>query len=440
MPVPTVLFQLSGSIAAYKACHVISRLVQDGCTVQTVATPAALRFVGVATLEGLTGRPVATEVFSPGAHMDHIHLIRRADLVVLCPASANTINKLAAGIGDDLVSTLFLAHDFDKPYVVVPAMNVAMYRHPATVRSLAQLRAWGVDVLEPGSGLLACGEVGAGRLLEPDEILGELRRRLPLGHDAAVVAGLSSASAPAAGGLRVLVTSGGTTVPIDGVRSISNTSSGSTGAAVASAFAAAGHSVTLLHAATAVLPSEGGRASEGWAREAPAASPPMELEPYVTFADLEAALRRRLATDRYDAVIHLAAVSDYDVDHLEVDGRRVEVDPAGKLGSAAAVSVHLRPNPKLLSRLKAFAAPSGREPFVVGFKLTNGATPGERAAAVATVATNTDAVVHNDLTEISDGRHGATLYRDGRIVAHAATKDDLAARLIELVADAAVLH
>jgi len=426
MPAPTVLFQLSGSIAAYKACHVISRLVQDGCVVQTVATPAALRFVGAATLEGLTGRPVATEVFASGSHMDHIHLIRRADLVVLCPATANTINKLAAGVGDDLVSTLFLAHDFDKPYVVVPAMNVAMYRHPATVRSLSQLRAWGVDVLEPGSGSLACGEVGEGRLLEPDEILAELRRRLPLGATPAPTAG----PAPPGQGVRVLVTSGGTTVPIDGVRAIGNTSTGSTGAALASAFAAAGHSVTLLHSATAVLPSE------GWVRESPSPNPRIELVDYLTFADLEAALRRLLAVGRYDAVIHLAAVSDYDVDHLEVDGRRIEVDPAGKLASGGAVSVHLRPTPKLLAQLKSYAEPSGHEPFVVGFKLTNGATPDERAAAVAAVTPNTDAVVHNDLTEIGAGRHGATIYRDGRTVARCATKDELAARLIELVATA----
>ena len=130
---PEVLFQLSGSIAAYKACHVVSRLVQAGCAVQTVATRSALEFVGPATLEGLTGRSVATDTFAPGSLMDHIHLVRRADLIVLCPATANTINRLAAGIADDLIGTMFLAFDFGVPYVIVPAMNAAMYEHPATV-------------------------------------------------------------------------------------------------------------------------------------------------------------------------------------------------------------------------------------------------------------------------------------------------------------------
>src|SRR5918995_607457 len=159
---PRVLFQLSGSIAAYKACHVVSRLAQAGCDVQTVATDGALQFVGRATLEGLTGRAVATDTFEAGSQMDHIHLVRWADVIVLCPATANTINRLAAGIADDLVGTMFLAHDFTKPYVVVPAMNAAMYAHPATAASLDRLRGWGVEILEPDAGSLACGEIGPG--------------------------------------------------------------------------------------------------------------------------------------------------------------------------------------------------------------------------------------------------------------------------------------
>src|SRR5688572_23473467 len=168
---PHVLFQLSGSIAAYKACQVVSRLTQAGCEVQTVATDGALQFVGPATLEGLTGRPVASDTFAAGTHMDHIHLVRWADLIVLCPATANTINRLAAGIADDLVGTMFLAHDFTKPYLVVPAMNAAMYDHPATSAALDRLRQWGVEVLEPGAGSLACGEIGPGRLAEPEAVL-----------------------------------------------------------------------------------------------------------------------------------------------------------------------------------------------------------------------------------------------------------------------------
>ncbi|HET9546923.1 MAG TPA: flavoprotein, partial [Desertimonas sp.] len=175
---PEVLFQLSGSIAAYKACHVVSRLVQAGCAVQTVATRAALEFVGPATLEGLTGRAVAADTFAAGSHMDHIHLVRRADLIVLCPATANTINRLAAGIADDLIGTMFLAFDFRVPYIVVPAMNAAMYEHPATAAALDRLTGWGVEVIQPSAGALACGEIGPGRLAEPDDIVANLLGRL----------------------------------------------------------------------------------------------------------------------------------------------------------------------------------------------------------------------------------------------------------------------
>ena len=140
------------------------------------ATRAALEFVGPATLEGLTGRPVATDTFASGSMMDHIHLVRRADLVVLCPATANTINRLAAGIADDLIGTMFLAFDFRVPYVVVPAMNAAMYEHPATTVALDRLRGWGVEFIDPSSGSLACGEIGPGRLAEPDDIVEELLR------------------------------------------------------------------------------------------------------------------------------------------------------------------------------------------------------------------------------------------------------------------------
>src|SRR3954464_8269644 len=124
---PNVLFLLSGSIACYKACTVISRLTQAGVTVQTVATPAALRFIGAATLEGLSGRPVFSDLWEPGRALDHIELARAADIALLCPATANTINRLAGGLADDPVGTLFLAWELhDKPWWVAPAMNGRM--------------------------------------------------------------------------------------------------------------------------------------------------------------------------------------------------------------------------------------------------------------------------------------------------------------------------
>jgi phosphopantothenoylcysteine decarboxylase/phosphopantothenate--cysteine ligase len=402
---PHVLFQLSGSIAAYKACHVVSRLTQAGCDVQTVATDGALRFVGPATLEGLTGRAVATDTFEAGSQMDHIHLVRWADVIVLCPATANTINRLAAGIADDLVGTMFLAHDFTKPYVVVPAMNAAMYTHPTTTASLDRLRGWGVEILEPDAGSLACGEIGPGRLTEPDVILARV---------------LDLVATPAAPKrtLRVLVTAGGTKAPIDGVRAITNTSTGSTGAAIADHLAGRGHDVTLLHAANAVLPR----------------SDAVSRRSFVTFGDLESLLRTTLSDERYDAVIHLAAVSDYDVDHVVVDGEARAADPAGKLDSAGSMAIHLRKNPKLLSQLKQLAGSD--DVVVVGFKLTNGATADERTAAIKAVSPGTDLVVHNDVSEMTAERHPATIYRGEVVLATTDDNASLAAALERALLDA----
>ena len=384
---PEVLFQLSGSIAAYKACHVVSRLVQSGCGVQTAATRAALEFVGPATLEGLTGRPVATDTFTSGSMMDHIHLVRRADLVVLCPATANTINRLAAGIAEDLIGTMFLAFDFRVPYVVVPAMNAAMYEHPATKVALDRLRGWGVEFIEPSSGSLACGEIGAGRLAEPDDIVADLLRHLA--QSPATPAGDRARS-----GHRVLITAGGTKVPIDGVRAITNTSSGRTGAELATRFSRAGHDITLLRATDAAMPDM--------------TSGSISLCQFTTFDELHDALAASLSSGRFDAVIHLAAVSDYDVDHVVVDGSTVTVDTTGKLDSGDVMEIHLKRNPKLLAMLKQLG---GDDLVVVGFKLTNGATPAQRLESVRGIADGTDLVVHNDVTEIDGDRHQATIYR-----------------------------
>ena len=175
-----VLFLLTGSISCYKACTVVSRLAQAGVTVQTVATPAALQFVGRATLEGLSRRPVFTDVFEPGRALDHIELARAADLALVCPATANTINRLAAGLADDPVGALFLAWELKtKPWWIVPAMNAHMWQHPATAASLATLRSWGVTVLDPAEGPHACGEAGPGRLLEPEDIAARVLAALP---------------------------------------------------------------------------------------------------------------------------------------------------------------------------------------------------------------------------------------------------------------------
>jgi len=173
-----IVFVLTGSIAAFKACEVISRLVQDGHRVRTIATESALRFIGPATLEGLTGEPVATDLFATGAALDHITLTRWADLVIVCPATAHTLNRFAAGLADDLTAALFLAHDRSKPFLVAPAMNPAMWSHPATIAAVKKLGEWGVQVLPVAAGRTACGEFGDGRMVEPAVIIATIEAAL----------------------------------------------------------------------------------------------------------------------------------------------------------------------------------------------------------------------------------------------------------------------
>jgi phosphopantothenoylcysteine decarboxylase len=172
---PRVLFLLTGSIACYKACELLSRLVKRGWAVQTVASAGALRFVGEATLEGLTGRPPFTDLYRTGQVMDHIHLARWADVAVLCPATANSLNRLAAGLADDAIGALYLAWEVAaKPWLIAPAMNATMWDHPATRASRQALAAHGARLLPVGDGPLACGESGEGRLLEVADIESEL--------------------------------------------------------------------------------------------------------------------------------------------------------------------------------------------------------------------------------------------------------------------------
>lgn len=178
MSKPKILLQVTGSIAAFKAAGLASMLVDEGCDLQCVLSEGARRFIGEATFEGLTGRPVLGDVFERGRAHDHIRLADWADLLLLYPASANHINRLRHGLADDLIGCLFLANNFAKPYWVAPAMNSDMLEHPATQESLAVLAGWGARILPTGRGRLACGEVGYGRLLEPDVVAGLIREEL----------------------------------------------------------------------------------------------------------------------------------------------------------------------------------------------------------------------------------------------------------------------
>ena len=173
-----ILLQVTGSIAAFKAASLASMLVDGGFEVQCVMSEGARHFIGESTLEGLTGKPVLGDVFERGRAHDHIRLAEWADLLLLYPTSANHITRLRAGLADDLIGCLFLANNFRSPYWIAPAMNSHMLEHPAVEEALSCLEGWGCRILPTGEGRLACGDVGYGRLLEPERMAALIREAL----------------------------------------------------------------------------------------------------------------------------------------------------------------------------------------------------------------------------------------------------------------------
>jgi phosphopantothenoylcysteine decarboxylase/phosphopantothenate--cysteine ligase len=305
----------------------------------------------------------------------------------VCPATAHVIARFAAGLADDAVTTLWqAAWGRGAPLVVVPAMNTRMWDYPATRRNMEQLERWGVEVLPPAQGPLACGEHGAGRMPEPEEILERIDTLL---------------GTPRKSRGRILVTGGGTREPIDAVRYIGNHSTGGTAAAMSDAFTALGFEVHWLGGEGAVEPRRAAR-----------------TERFGGYQDLDRALRRLLSAESYDLVVQVAAVADFSVAPGDASTQ------LGKLESGAEQLLRLRPTAKLLGRLRDYAGDPGLR--VVGFKLTVGADSGLVADAVARQFERCapDLVVHNDLDEIRAGRHRFTVNdRTGPV----ATCDDAAA-------------
>jgi len=165
-----ILICISGSISAYKAASLASALKKNGHFVKTVATESALKFIGPAALEGITGEPVLTDMFNPGYEIPHINLSEWADLIIVYPASASTIARLRMGLAEDLLSAIFLSNNFRKPYWISPAMNINMLAHPAVVENMEVLKKWGATIIDPEEGVLACGTVGKGRAPEPEKM------------------------------------------------------------------------------------------------------------------------------------------------------------------------------------------------------------------------------------------------------------------------------
>jgi phosphopantothenoylcysteine decarboxylase/phosphopantothenate--cysteine ligase len=318
-----IVLGLTGGIACYKAAELIRRVIERGAIVDVVMTEAATHFITPTTLQALSGRPVYVEAWDariPNS-MAHINLTRGADAILIAPASTDFMAKLAHGLADDLLSTLCVAKG-ECPLLVAPAMNREMWLHPATQRNVRQLRDDGAAILGPGVGDQACGEIGSGRMLEPDELLSEL---------------IAFFQPKILAGRHVVITAGPTAEKIDPIRVISNRSSGKTGYAIAQAAREAGAEVTLISGPTVLASPYGvSRINVESAR------------------DMYAAVMNSVS--RADLFISVAAVADWYVSNAS--NSKIK-----KTGTATAPEIEFAPNPDILAEVAQLA----NGPWCVGF-------------------------------------------------------------------------
>ncbi|MFA5081841.1 MAG: bifunctional phosphopantothenoylcysteine decarboxylase/phosphopantothenate--cysteine ligase CoaBC [Hydrogenophilaceae bacterium] len=382
-----IILGVTGGVAAYKAAELARLLVKRGVEVQVVMTAAATHFIGTATFQAITGRPVYTDLWDARVAngMAHIDLSREADLILVAPASADFLAKLAHGRADDLLSTLCLARDC--PLLVAPAMNRQMWENPATLRNADLLADDDIELIGPTHGEQACGETGYGRMLEPEAILD------------AVDAYLQPKTLR---GLNLLITAGPTYEAIDAVRGITNRSSGKMGYAVAKAAVEAGAKVTLISGPTGL------------------ALPEVTEKVAVTSAQemLEAVEAR---VDEADIFISVAAVADYYV--LNPSENKIKKD-------AHILTLELAPNPDILANVSSLDKP----PFCVGFAAESENL--EEYAELKRKRKHLPLIVANDAQSAigSDEVELVLLDDEGRHVLEKADKSSQARRLIAHIA------
>ena len=410
-----ILLIIGGGIAAYKASELIRLFRKAGHQVTPVLTAGGAHFVTPMTLAALAESPVYTSLWDlkDESEMGHIQLSRAADVVLVCPATADLIAKMAAGIADDLATTLLLATD--KPVVIAPAMNVRMWLHAATQRNIAQLKADGITVIDPDDGAMACGEFGPGRLPEPIDVMAATLGILP-GTGRWQPAGLTEGSLQAAPplhqaalgpplltgedltGHHILVTAGPTHEPIDPVRVIANRSSGKQGFAIAAAAAAAGARVTLIVGPVS-LPTPGGVAR-------------IDVE---TAEQMAAAVEAALPAD---VAILVAAVADWKVTPSPVKLKKGDGPP----------TLAFTPNPDILATL---AASPDRPRLLIGFAAET--TDLVANATEKRARKGADWIIANDVSrDVMGGSHNQVhlITADGDDPWEVATKEAVAARLI----------
>lgn len=314
-----IVLGITGGIAAYKSAELARLLIKQGYEVQVAMSEAACHFITPTTMQALSGRPVFTSQWEEqGNGMAHINLSRSAAAIVVAPATADFIAKLAHGLADDLLSNLCLARDCS--LILAPAMNRQMWESPATQRNIAQLKADGILLLGPDSGSQACGEEGMGRMLEPEQLLSGI---------------LGSFQPKLLAGVKVLLTAGPTYEPIDAVRGITNRSSGKMGYAIAQAAQELGASVTLVSGPVALKPTVG-----------------VNIIPVQTAQQMFDAVNAEVG--HCDIFIGVAAVADYRV--KEASAQKIKKDGSN-------LTLELVPNPDILAHVAALPKP----PFCVGF-------------------------------------------------------------------------
>lgn len=387
-----ILVLITGSIAAYKTCYLISKLVQNGFEVKVAASQSALNFVGPASLEGLSNNKITCDTFEQGSAMEHIYLTRWADLIIAAPATANFINKLANGIGDDLISTLSLAHDFKKPFLICPAMNTQMYINPITQNSVKKLREYGFEILETQSGVLACGEIGLGKLLDPDLIFDEIVKQIP--QNANIKKPITNK------GKKILICSGGTIEKIDNVRAIHNISTGQTGAKLGDYLKGFGHEIHFLGAQNGAIPQEYDY-----------------LEHFTDFQSLNKKLFDLIEKNDFDTLIQCAAISDYSVKAI-INEHGQSIENNSKISSNDdEIKIVLSKNPKLLNKIK--TRTKSKNLKLIGFKLTENL----KEAAIFEIINkqfneaNCDFIVQNSISEIKEEKqlHQYNFYKNAQI-------------------------
>ncbi len=419
-----ILLIVSGGIAAYKSLELVRLLRRHGLAVRAVMTGSAAQFITPLSLSALTEDHVYGEMFDlkDEREIGHIQLSRQADLVVICPATANIMAKMAAGIADDLATTLLLATD--KPVLAVPAMNVRMWQHPATQRNLKTLAADGIQIMQPDEGAMACGEFGPGRLPEPADITQRICELLGEHFDPALAQGRSPTTKPAdftsqpdfasdnhrpLYGKHIIITAGPTHEPIDPVRYIANRSSGKQGYAIAEAAALMGAQVTLISGPVQL--------------ETPAGAARIDVE---SAREMQAAVEAALPAD---AAIMVAAVADWR--SASNADEKIKKD-----GSGAPPPLALAENPDILAGL---AKSDKRPPLLIGFAAE---TENVIAHAQAKLAKKgCDWIIANDVSgDVMGGEVNAVhlVRADGVESWPEMRKDKVAQKLMEAVAHALI--